>query len=95
MAGRLVSVRTDTRNEINAERLSNIYIYIFMHHVRPPCPQAHRTIPEVRRTQIAGFKGRVIGLALAKLRGEVGQTYATIQGVLKLVAVSAGVHVLV
>ena len=28
MAGRLVSVRTDTRNEINAERLSNIYIYI-------------------------------------------------------------------
>ena len=24
MAGRLVSVRTDTRNEINAERLSNI-----------------------------------------------------------------------
>ena len=27
MAGRLVSVRTDTRNEINAERLSNIYIY--------------------------------------------------------------------
>ena len=29
MAGRLVSVRTDTRNEINAERLSNIYIYIY------------------------------------------------------------------
>ena len=33
MAGRLVSVRTDTRNEINAERLSNIYVYMYIYSI--------------------------------------------------------------
>ena len=71
MAGRLVSVRTDTRNEINAERLSNIYIYTIY-----PDPTTPQPAHALHWMWLAHNTGNLLSGLLEIFRGQPTPTNA-------------------